>query len=348
MKGRKNNLLIGLFCLAVVAILVMPISIAQITQPKTQPLGILNYDPKEHDFGSLKAGDKDWTIFDIWMTGGCCGVTYSITWEADWIDVFPTSGTSTGEIDPINVSIDTTGLQKGTYTELVHIDSDGGQGDFTVYLNIYKTPDATLYFEPESYDFGQKFQGEVYETSFEIWNSGAEPLYYNLTWDEPCIDVTPSSGVSLGERDLITVSLDLVEAPLGTITEEIVIETNNNSGIFTVTAEVVALPDLLISTFRTGVLSLKNSIKNTGDVDSPQVDWLIRLEGGTIILGYETAGSLETIAAGETVAIQSAPVFGFGQTEIYAELSIDGELVETRRQDANVFLFFVIVKPGGG
>ena len=348
MNGQKNKFFIGLIALLVSVFLIMPLSIAQVSQPYSQPLGILNYEPKQHDFGSLKAGDKAYTIFNIWMTGGCCGVTYSITWDADWINAFPTSGTSTGELDPINVSIDTTGLQLGSYTELVHIDSDGGQGDFTVYLNIYDTPDATMYFEPESHDFGDKFQGEIYETTFEIWNSGTEPLYYNLSWDEPCIDVSPAAGISFGERDLITVSLDLVDAPLGIINEEIFITSNNNSGVFTIAANVVELPDLLINTFKSGAFSLKSSIKNSGAVDAPQVDWLIRLEGGTIIFGYETAGSFETIAAGETVAIESAPVFGFGKTEIYSELSIDGDLVKKRRQDANVFLFFVIVKPGGG
>ena len=70
-------------------------------------------------------------------------------------------------------------------------------------------------------------------------------------------------------------------------------------------------------------------------------------------VGGSGAGNYSTIqsaidAAGETVVIESAPVFGFGKTDIYSELNIDGDLVKKPRQDANVFLFFVIVKPGGG
>ena len=217
-----------------------------------------------------------------------------------------------------------------------------------MYANVYETPVATLFFEPEYFDFGDRYQGRLYETVFNIWNSGTEPLYYTLNWDEPCISVNPTSGVSNGELDSITVTVDFNDVPLGSVTEEINIETNNNSGIFMVTANVVALPDLTLGAFKTGVFSLKNSISNLEAIDTPRVDWLFRLESGSIIFGYETAGSFEKIGAGETMVIQSSPVFGFGKTKIFGEICIDGELIEKREQDATVFLFFVIVKPGGG
>ena len=48
------------------------------------------------------------------------------------------------------------------------------------------------------------------------------------------------------------------------------------------------------------------------------------------------------------MVIQSSPVFGLGKTKIFGEIRIDNELIEKREQDATVFLFFVIVKGGGG
>ena len=334
--------------IVVTGIIIIPLGAAQVETPASNNRGILYFDPTEHDFGNMQGGETAETIFYIWMGGGCCELTYSLSWTADWITVFPTSGVSYGEQDEISVSIDTAGLEIGYYIELVHIDSDGGTGDFMVMVNIYDTPDATLQFEPESYDFGDSFQGKQYETTFRLWNSGTEPLFFDITWDEVCISVYPTSGVSNGEQKVISVSIDLADVSVGTLIEEINIETNNNSGVFTLYANVVALPDLSFSAFKTDVFSLKTSLRNKGDVDAPNVEWSILLEGGSILFGYETMGSLVELSGGESIDLQTSFIFGFGKTRIYAQVTIDDDIIDKREQDATVFLSFIMVKPGGG
>jgi phage-related protein len=350
MKQNKFGIGGWVLLFAALSIVITPLSVAKSFDLELdgEPRGLMSYYPTEYDFGAIYKGETASTTFEIWVNAGCCSIDYVLTWDASWIEVFPTSGVSTGEHDTITVTIDTTELEIGYYTELIHIDSNDNDEDFTVYVNVIETPDATLEYEPKSYDFGDILQGKQYETTFRIWNSGTEPLYYNLTWDDPCISVNPTIGTSVGESDEITIQIDLTDVPLGEFIEEINIETNNNSGLFTLSANVMPLPYLSFSTFSSTVFSLKTSLNNHGTVEAPNVAWSIRLEGGSILFGHETGGSFDELAGGETVNLQTSFIFGFGKTKIHAEVKIGEDVINKREQDATVFLSLIIVKPGGG
>ena len=115
----------------------------------------------------------------------------------------PTSGTSHGEHDPITVTIDTTGLSLGSYTCEINIESNSGDGVFTAAVNIVDSENPILLFDPESYDFSYKVDGETDEFIFEIWNGGRNPLSYNLTEECNWVAVFPTNGSSAGEHDPI-------------------------------------------------------------------------------------------------------------------------------------------------
>ncbi len=350
MNGKKNSKKSIMLLIATISLLITPLGLSQQINKSTSqnPFATLEYAPTEYDFGAIYLGDTASTVFEIWVSGSCCSLTYYLQWTAQWITVEPTSGTSTGEHDPITVTIDTTDLEVGIYTEVIDIISDGGNGQFTIYVNVIQTPNATLHFEPDSYDFGDRFIGKQYDTSFKIWNSGSEPLYYSLSWSKPWITVVPTEGVNTGQQDEITISIDLSTVPLGVLTDEILIDTNNNSGVFPITVNVVPLPDLSYGGFKTSLFSLKNTLKNPGSIDAPNVAWSIRLEGGTILMGHESSGTIDTLAAGESIAVQLGPIIGFGQTVIYATATIDDDLIEKREQQATLFLGLILVKSGGG
>jgi hypothetical protein len=100
------------------------------------PLPILAFEPDFFDFGVVDQGDTSSTTFEIWKEGGCCSLTYSFRWFCDWIDVYPTTGTSHGEHDTISVSIDTNDLAFGSHTCDIHIDSNGGEGVFSITVTV--------------------------------------------------------------------------------------------------------------------------------------------------------------------------------------------------------------------
>ena len=209
-----------------------------------EPLVILMYEPHSHDFGDMFEGETDSTVFEIWRSGGCCSLTYTIYETCEWIEVFPTSGESHGEHDPITVTINTTGLEPASYAEKITIVSNGGSGIFTVTVTVLDKTHPYLGYAPESYDFGDMAEGKTDSTVFEIWNKGGDLLTYTLTEECTWIDVFPTSGGSQGEHDPITVSINTTGLERGPHTCDIAIESNGGDKIFDVDVNIIVNPSL--------------------------------------------------------------------------------------------------------
>ena len=97
-----------------------------------------------------------------------------------------------------------------------------------------------------------------------------------------------------------------------------------------------------------GVLRVGTEIYNKGGVMASDVNWSITLDGGVILLGKTTTGEILGILPGESAAIQSGPILGFGKISVIVTADIDDGLSDMRSQGGFVFLFYAYVNPGGG
>jgi len=95
-------------------------------------------------------------------------------------------------------------------------------------------------------------------------------------------------------------------------------------------------PTLEIANITGGLFKVKTSIKNTGTETITNINWSIKLDGGIILLGKETTGTITGINAGGSVAISSKMILGFGATTITVTASSI-----SKTQDAKVLLIFV-------
>jgi hypothetical protein len=95
-------------------------------------------------------------------------------------------------------------------------------------------------------------------------------------------------------------------------------------------------PTLEIANITGGLFKVKTSIKNTGTETVNNINWSIKLDGGLILLGKETTGTITGINAGGSVAISSKMILGFGATTITVTASSI-----SKTQDAKVLLIFV-------
>jgi rhodanese-related sulfurtransferase len=103
---------------------------------ETQSLKQLSYYPESHDFGDMLKGQSNITTFEIWNSG-CCYLYYELFEDEEWIEVDPTEGGSTyDEHNTITVSINTTNLTYGLHEGKINIISNGGEGNFTVIVNV--------------------------------------------------------------------------------------------------------------------------------------------------------------------------------------------------------------------
>lgn len=85
-----------------------------------------------------------------------------------------------------------------------------------------------------------------------------------------------------------------------------------------------------------GLFKINAIIKNTGDAVATNVSWSINLNGGIILLGKESTGSLTTIAAGGQQTITSKMIIGLGKPTITITAG-----TATKDVPATVLLFFI-------
>ncbi len=320
-------------------------SIGLLSQPNDpQPLGILEYEPKSHDFGDMFEGETNTTIFDIWTSGGCCELIFNLTWDCPWITVFPTSGVTNGEHIPITVTIDTTGLDQGLYGCDIQITTNGGgDGVFNVTVNIISYTYPALAFYPQSHYFGIVMEGVTDETTFEIWNSGTGTVTYSLSWDESWVTVSPTSGTSTGEHDLITVTIDTTGLPFGS-TQECYIDIESNAGnkVFVLWVIIGTTPKIEIENISGGLFRINAIITNTGTANATGIEWRIALSGnGLVLLGKETTGKIPGLRIGEERKLSSGLILGFGDVEITVSLQNAEAVPIVEKTTAKLFLFYI-------
>ncbi len=95
-----------------------------------------------------------------------------------------------------------------------------------------------------------------------------------------------------------------------------------------------------------GLFKVKSTIKNNDFSEINNVDWEIIFDGGFILTGRETTGTITNIPGDEETNLNSNPIIGFGATKV--RVSVDFlEGSDTREQSGYIFLFFIKVNPGG-
>ncbi len=187
----------------------------------------LSYSPSTINFGTHEQGWTGSNTFQIWNSGGGT-LTYSFSEYLNWIQVSPTSGSSTGEYDTITVNVVNTGGMSGFYDGYIDISSNGGSG--SIYVAITITTSPSLSYSPSSIDFGTHEQGWTGSNTFQIWNSGGGTLTYSFSESLNWITVSPTSGSSTGEYDTITVNVVNTGSMNGYYSGTIYISSNGGSG----------------------------------------------------------------------------------------------------------------------
>ncbi len=108
----------------------------------------------------------------------------------------------------------------------------------------------------------------------------------------------------------------------------------------------IVLPEVDIGAIKGGLFKVTATLKNKAIAEAEDITWKITFDGGLILLGKESTGTIDTILAGEEMSISSKLIFGFGPTRVIVTAEIP-EGSDERNQGAYVLLFFINVNPGG-
>jgi len=101
-----------------------------------------------------------------------------------------------------------------------------------------------------------------------------------------------------------------------------------------------------IGTIKGGLLKIRSEVVNSGDIniDIPNVEWSIILEGGLLLSGREASGTIPLLKQSCKKFIINKPVIGFGRIKVLVALKSDFTETIIKTADGFVFFPFVFIK----
>jgi hypothetical protein len=109
------------------------------------------------------------------------------------------------------------------------------------------------------------------------------------------------------------------------------------------TIHIVDSPILEVGNISGGLFRITAVVRNLGGVAATKVTWSITLDGGLILLGKETTGTILSLPAEEERTISSSPIIGFGKTLVTVTAACT-DSTDTMEQEMFVFLFLIRIK----
>jgi predicted outer membrane repeat protein len=172
--------------------------------------------PNPMEFYAGKDGPNPESKFLSILNCGGGVLDWIITYDCDWLDVSPTSGTSIDEVNEVTLDIDVTGLEVGDYrSELTISDPYAANNPKKVEVILHVVY-PVISVTPEELEFQAEVDSSNPPTQIiSITNEVAGRLNWTITEDCPWLDVDPNTGESTGELDEVMVSVDITGLPWG-------------------------------------------------------------------------------------------------------------------------------------
>lgn len=104
-----------------------------------------------------------------------------------------------------------------------------------------------------------------------------------------------------------------------------------------------SLFELTIGNITGGLLKVKATLKNIGEIPADDIEWNISVDGGFILVGRETTGSIQSLNPNDEQTITSKPIIGIGKTVIKITATAPGDSA-SKQQNATILLFFILMK----
>jgi hypothetical protein len=171
----------------------------------------LAFSPNSFSFSATEGGDPPPAqLLEIWNEG-----SHSLEWTAEtdagWLILDPLTGVSSGEINPVQVSVGPTGLSSGIYSAHITLSAPAAVGSpaiISVELEILPAP-PSLHVSDVLLSFSTREGGpNPAPQTFGVRNAGGGMLSWTALADQPWISFSPSSGASTGEINPVEVHVD--------------------------------------------------------------------------------------------------------------------------------------------
>ena len=181
--------------------------------------------PSSFDFAALDGGDSPLSQTLQIRLDGWGMMAWSVSDDADWLELEPASGFSYGETDEVQLAVDQTGLPLGQYSATLTIEAPGAVNSPLLIPVTLDVVTPALASGPVSLSFTADLGGGAPDNrSLGIQNAGGGTLNWSVSDDAGWLTLAPTSGASTGEIDWVTASVDSAGLPAGLHTASITID----------------------------------------------------------------------------------------------------------------------------
>ncbi len=169
------------------------------------------HSPSSLSFGAAVGVDPSDQVLEIWNCDGPSTVLdWSVTADVAWISLSPPSGSSTGEVDEVTVSIDSSSMAAGSYEGHITISAPGaGNSPRTVTVNLTITSEgAIICYSPPTVSFSALEGSNPATQTLAVWNCNGPDttLSWSVSDNVGWLSLSPTSGTSSGEEDTVTLT----------------------------------------------------------------------------------------------------------------------------------------------
>ena len=189
-----------------------------VTLTVVEMVPILSVSPSAMSFSGYQGGPNPAPqSLEIQNIGGN-PMTWQVTSSLPWLTLWPDSGSSEGEVDPVEVSVDLTGLTIGDYHArvIVTASADNSPKEIPVLLTVTEPP-PILSVSPQILTFSATEEGaSPLPQEIQIRNVGTGEFLYDISDDTDWLSALPTTGTNAGETDGVMVQADITGLPAGT------------------------------------------------------------------------------------------------------------------------------------
>ncbi len=171
---------------------------------------ILSVSPTILKFSSWENGpNPPAQKLEIQNTGG-----HDMAWQVEgdlpWLSLAPQSGSSEGEIDAVDVSVDVTGLTIGSYAARIRVTATSSPTQSIPVLLEMTEPPPLLSVSPATIVFAETEGGaNPLPQEAVIQNVGTGEFSWEISEDAPWLTASPTTGTNTGEPDIVVLHADI-------------------------------------------------------------------------------------------------------------------------------------------
>ena len=246
---------------------------------------------------------------------------------AGWLRASPASGQLGAGEQLVEVQVDRTGLNGGTYQADITISSNAGTATVQVQIEVLA---RLLIVNPIELDFGTS----GIERTFNVLNGGPEEMTWRVVTEAPdfpaFVTVVPENGTTTTETDTVTVTIDREAAgyDFGTRNEEVITVTSEEGGGTAVVTLVIYVGAFSVDPpsldFDQDTTQLTLAFRNHGD---QALDWTVAADANWLAAATP-AGT--TSAGGASDIVIEVDHTGLGPGEYQGALTVtSGDQTET-------------------